>query len=322
LGYCKKTLSLLKNEIMKTKSLILFIFLSLAFLSFDLPKNQQPQQLGSPYYAELRNKHVVSADAKIGFIPTRFANSDAEFMMANSKMSILLNSIDSVLISQGIKKVTFSNQFKENDLPEMFFGTIAEGLDVPMFVDRTPLEGLPNNRVVLASYKGKKKFIEQLQFVMNSDQLDYMIVPCLRETLIYPSAPLKEKGIFSSTTASAKKYFIDLGTDYVIKGEKIQSLNDPIGVLVLCAGLMNKEGKVVSIVSEGIVVAKQSSFVEQVLNIRTLFAPSDINAVLNTKRTDLIDAPLVWSQATLNALMHLRQQYKATASQKYMILHE
>ncbi|MFN5704655.1 MAG: hypothetical protein ACK45U_02260 [bacterium] len=307
---------------MKTKFLFLFTLLSVAFLSFDLPKNQQPQQLGSPYYAELRNKHVVSADAKIGFIPTRYANSDAEFMMANSKMSILLSNIDSVFISQGIKKLTFTNQFKEHELPEMFFGTIGEGLDVPMFVDRTPLEGLPNNRVVLAAYKGKKKFTEQLQAVMNSEQLDYVIVPCLRETLIYPSAPLKERGIFSSTTASAKNYFIDLGTNNVIKGDKIQSLNDPIGVLVLCAGLMNKEGKVVSIVSEGIVVAKQSSFVEQVLNIRTLFAPSDINAVINSTRDDLADTPLVWSQATLNALMHLRQQYKAIPTQKYMMLHE
>ncbi len=307
---------------MKTKSLIFLVFLSLVFLSFDLPKNQQPQQLGSPYYAELRNKHVVSADAKIGFIPTRYANSDAEFMMANSKMSILLSNIDSVFISQGIKKVTFSNQFKEHELPEMFFGTIAEGLDIPMFVDRTPLDGLPNNRVVLASYKGKKKFIEQLQAVMNSEQLDYMIVPCLRETLIYPSAPFKEKGIFSTTTASAKNYFIDLGTNYVLKGGVIQSLNDPIGVLVLCAGLMNKDGKVVSIVSEGLVVAKQSSFVEQVLNVRTLFAPADINAVINKTRADLSDAPLVWNQATLNALMHLRQQYKATTTQKYMMLHE
>lgn len=307
---------------MKTKFLFLFTFLSFAFLSFDLPKNQQPQQLGSPYYAELRNKHVVSVNAKIGFIPTRYANSDAEFMLANSKMSALLTNIDSIFISKGLDKISIDNNFKSNDLPEMFFGTISEVLDVPMFVDRTPLEGLPNNRVVLAGYKGKKKFVEYLQAQMNAQQLDYVLVPCLRETMIYPSAPLKERGLFSSSTASAKNYFIDLGTNYIIKGEKIQSLNDPIGVLVLCAGLMNKEGKIVSIVSEGLISAKQSSFVEQVLNIRTLFGPNDINSVLSTKRNDLSDAPYVWSQATQNVLMHLKQEYKSTSSHKYIMLHE
>lgn len=140
--------------------------------------------------------------------------------------------------------------------------------------------------------------------------------------MIYPSAPLKERGIFSSTSASAKNYFIDLGTDYIVKGDKIQSLNDPIGVMVLCAGLMNREGKVVSIVSEGMAMAKQSSFVEQVLNIRTLFAPADINSIINSKRNDLADNPFVWNQATLNVLMHLKQEYKPTNTQKYRMLHE
>lgn len=307
---------------MKTKFLVWFTFLSVAFLSFDLPKNQQPQQLGSPYYAELRNKHIVSVDAKIGFIPSRYANSDADFMASNSKMSVLLGNIDSVFISKGLKKINFSTQYKAHELPDMFFGSITDVADVPMFVDKTPLEGLPNNRVVLAAYKGKKKFIEELKTLMIDENLDYVLAPCIRETLIYPSAPLKERGIFSSTSASAKNYFIDLGTDYIVKGDKIQSLNDPIGVMVLCAGLMNREGKVVSIVSEGMAMAKQSSFVEQVLNIRTLFAPADINSIINSKRNDLADNPFVWNQATLNVLMHLKQEYKPTNTQKYRMLHE
>lgn len=307
---------------MKTRLSILLIALSILFQSFDLPKNQQPQQLGSPYYAELRNKHVVAADAKIGFIPTRYANSDVEFMVNNSKMSVLLGNIDSVFISKGIKKIEFGTSFKSHELPDMFFGTITDAAEVPTYVDKTPLEGLPNNRVVLAAYKGKKKFVEELKAKMIAEQIDYVIVPCLRETLIYPSAPLKGRGIFSSTTASAKNYFIDLGTDYIVKGDKIQSLNDPIGVMVLCAGLMNREGKVVSIVSEGIAIAKQSSFVEQVLNIRTLFAPSDVSTIIDSRRIDIAEAPYVWSQATLNVLLHLKQEYRAVSTQKYRMLHE
>lgn len=310
-------------KFMRTRLLILLTSLSFVVLSFDLPKNQQPQQLGSPYYAELRNKHIVGVNSKIGFLSTRYANSDSVFMMNNSKMSVLLNNIDSVFNSKGLKKVNINTQYKSHELPEMFFGTIADVADVPMFVDKTPLEGLPNTRVVLAAYKGKKKFVDELKALMITEQLDYVLVPCIRETLIYPSAPLKERGIFSSTSASAKNYFIDLGTDYVVKGDKIQSLNDPIGVMVLCVGMMDKEGRVVSIVAEGFALAKQSNLIEQVLNIRTLFAPSDVITILNTKRTDLIELPFVWSQATINALMHLKQEYRPTNDKRqYRMLHE
>lgn len=305
---------------MNFRVIIPLIMIPVLLMAFDLPKNQQPQQLGSPYYAELINKHVVKSDAKIAFLPSRFISSDAEFINKNTGMKNYLTAVDSFLISNNLAPVNLNTKYKETDLPEMYFGTISEVIDVPLYVNRMPLEGQSPNMIVMAGYRGKKKFQEELKIYMNTNQIDYVVVPILRESFIYPSAPVKEIGIFSSTTASAKKYFIDLGTNHVIKGEKLQSLNDPISVFVISMAMINKEGKMVSMVTEGIGVAPQSKFVEQILNIRTMFGLTEIDALFQVKRDDLETNPKTWEEACKNALLHLKQNNKFIPAQKYQFI--
>ncbi len=305
---------------MKIRFSISLVAVTLVLLSFDFPKNQQPQQLGSPYYAELINKHKVSADARIAFMKTRYVSFDAEFNQSNSNLNKLSSKVDSFLASKGLKEISFANNYKSIDLPEVYFGTIADVIDVPMYVNRMNLEGQSKTMSVLAFNKGKKKFLEELKVKMQSENIDYLVVPILRESFIYPSAPLKEYGIFKSTTASAKNYYIDLGTNHVIKGERLQSLDDPIGIFIVGMGLMNKEGKMVAMVAEGIDAAPQSKFVEQMLNIRTMFGPQDFNRLLSGRRTDLEGSPLNWEEACKNALLHLKQENKFVPEKKYQFV--
>ncbi len=292
---------------MKVKLIAILFIISVVQLSFDLPKNQQPQMFGSPYYAELVVNHSIKTDAKIGFLPTRYANFDEVFMLSNSSVGTLLQKIDSTLESTSAQKINLEIAVKSNDLPEVYFGPMNETMEQPLYVQRN-IEGYAPNQVVMAAYKGKKKVNTYIIELMNKHQLDYILVPCLRETFVYPSGILKEKGLLSSTSASAKNYYIDLGTNHVIKGEKIQALNQPVGVFVLCMGLMNKQGKMVSMVSEGLGMLKQSNIAEQILSIRTLSAPQDINKFLNKKRDDLSNAPYCWEEATHNAYLHLMQR--------------
>lgn len=303
---------------MKTRIIAIVFLLSVMQLSFDFPKNQQPQMLGSPYYAELIAKHVVAENAKIGFLPTQLSSFDQEFIRANSNVSTLLKRMDSVYTSKNYVTIEGITATKSMELPEVYFGPMNDEMDIPMYVTRN-MEGYAKNQIVMTPYKGKKKINAAIVEQMKAKNLDYILVPCLRETFVYPSGILKSAGIFSSSTSSAKNYFVDLGTNHVLKGEKIQSLNDPIGVLVLSIGLMNKEGKMVAMVTEGICKSEQSNFVEQILDIRTQGGPSEYSKALNFKREDLPAKPYAWEEAQHNAILHLMQKNTFVPSVKYIM---
>lgn len=303
---------------MKIKLIAVFVFISIIQLAFDLPKNQQPQMFGSPYYAELINKHKVSEQAKFGYLPSRYANFDEPFMSSNSSVMQLLLSVDSFFQSKSAIKIQVQGKFKSQDFPEVYFGPMNEGIERPLYV-QSQIEGYAPNQVVMAATKGKKKLNAELVSLMNANNLDYLFIPVLRETFVYPSGTLKEKGIVSSTSLSAKNYYIDLGTNHVIKGEKLQSLSDPVGVFVLCVGLMNKEGKIVAMVTEGLGMLQQSNLAEQILNIRTMAAPKDIDYFLTKKRSDLPNQPFAWEEACNQAYLHLMQNNTFVPSVKYMM---
>jgi hypothetical protein len=303
---------------MKLKLIAVFVFVSIIQLSFDLPKNQQPQMFGSPYYAELINKHKVSEQAKFGYLPSRYANFDEPFMSSNSSVIQLLLGVDSFFQSKSAIKIHVQGKFKSHDFPEVYFGPMNEGIDRPLYV-QSHIEGYAPNQVVMAATKGKKKLNAELISLMNANNLEYLFVPVLRESFVYPSGILKERGILSSTSSSAKNYYIDLGTNHVIRGEKLQSLSDPVGVFVLCVGLMNKEGKIVAMVSEGLGMLQQSNIAEQILNIRTKAAPKDIDYFLTKKRSDLPNQPLAWEEACTQAYLHLMQKNTFVPSVKYQM---
>lgn len=301
---------------MKTKLLILITTIASISLSFTWPKNQQPQMFGSPYYAELKGKLKIDENAKFGFISTRFSSNDGAFMKRQSSIGDLMLKIDSFFINKNISTINISSNGSSANYPDVYFGPMNETIDQPMYVQKQ-VQGYAPNQVVMAAYKGNKKVNKELIAVMQSQNLDYIFVPILRETLIYPSGILKEFGPFSSTSASSKKYYLDLGTNHVLTGEKFQSLNDPIGVFVLCVGLMNKEGKIVSVVTEGITTAKQSNFFEQVLDIRTGNSPAEISNAINLRRKDLPGNPFNWEEATKNAYLHLMQKNTFVPKVKY-----
>lgn len=303
---------------MSTKLLKWIVAIACFTLSFDFPKNQQPQMLGSPYYAELVNKHMVAENAKIGFLPTQLCSFDQEFIRANSNVSSLLQKMDSVYTASNYLKIEGIGSNKNMELPEIYFGPMNDAMDVPMYVTKS-LEGYAKNQIVMTPYKGKKKINTAIVEQMKAKNLDYILVPCLRETFIYPSGILKSTGIFSSTNSSAKNYYIDLGTNHVIKGEKMQSLNDPIGVFVLSVGLMNKDGKMVAMVTEGICKSEQSNLFEQILDIRTQSGPSELSKVINLKRNDLPTNPFAWQEAQQQAVLHLLQKNTFVPSVKYIM---
>jgi hypothetical protein len=273
---------------------------------------------GSPYYAELVNKHKVSETSKIGYLPSRYSNFDEVFMLSNSSLNKLLMNIDSFFQSKSAIKIQVQNNYKSQDYPDVYFGPMNEGVERPLYV-QSQIEGYAPNQIVMAAFKGKKKLNTELVSYMNANNIDYILVPCLRETFVYPSGIIKEKGILNSTSSSAKNYYIDLGTNHVIKGEKLQSLSDPIGVFVICVGLMNKEGKMVAMVTEGVGMLQHSNIAEQIANIRTMAAPKDIDYFLTKKRNDLPNQPYNWEEACNNAYLHLLQKNTFVQSVKYQM---
>ncbi len=98
---------------------------------------------------------------------------------------------------------------------------------------------------------------------------------------------------------------IVLGTGYRVRVPWLTSLDDPVPVVHITGGLLDREGRVVRAGAEGIFV-KESSSLESLFGISRLITKEDVERILHKeKRDDLPGAPLCWQVALQNLTAHL-----------------
>ncbi len=97
---------------------------------------------------------------------------------------------------------------------------------------------------------------------------------------------------------------IYLGTGHAMRLKWLTSLDDPIEVLHFAGALMDTTGKILRAGAEGF-HAKPGSFLESVFGLRRTHGEDDIDEILQMRREDLSDRPLVWQVAVQNLLIQL-----------------
>jgi hypothetical protein len=94
---------------------------------------------------------------------------------------------------------------------------------------------------------------------------------------------------------------LELGTGYTVRLPWLTSLETPVSVLQLTGAIVGPDGKATRIGAEG-VLARRTSLGLSSIGAQELITDEDVQELLEARRDDLPDKPLVW-EASLRALV-------------------
>jgi hypothetical protein len=267
----------------------------------------------------LRRNAAVPPTARIGFLPARLQHDAAERILQKTKAAVLLDSVNGYLRSRELVPVTLPAAAKPAWLPDVYFGTLEAETMVPPYM-RPECPPDQQKCVLLAGFSGQGKTLAGLREQMRTQNLQYLLVPILRESYIYPSARVSTAGPVSTSGATARSYYFDLGSGYAVERTALRPLDAPEPVLTLTGALLDADGKLVIIGAEGFKIAAEGA--KGFLRREAFeFTAEDYEAALTTdRRQDLPAAAPNWKVAAKYLYQTLTMRQPPATAGPYRML--
>lgn len=277
----------------------------------------------SPYYHAYQPRAIPGAAARIGVLPARLAHPAADRIISQTRAPELLDSLSRYLGRQpGLTAVPLPAGVKLSHLPDVYFGSPDYDPlgDLPDYVRNLQNPNPGKGVVQLAGWPGQGKTRQALVALMAARQLDYLLVPIVREANLYFSMKVKSAGPFSTGQATGTDYYLDEGSDHVVHFSRLEDLNSYATVLVLAGALLNARGELVLVGAEGL---KDTGVGFQPKRLVTLtpyavLAP-DYDALL---RPAPAGAPALWQPPATQWVQRLtgRRPYRAESPYQFLLV--
>ena len=281
----------------------------------------------SPYYQAYQPAKVPPASARIGVLPVQLQHPSAARILSQTRAAELLDSLTRYLGRQpNLQPVAMPAGAKPGHLPAVYFGSpdqVSPGT-VPGFAlnlrNPNPGQGV----VHLAGWNGQGKTRQALIDLMASQQLNYLLVPLLREAAIYYSMKLGKVGPISAGQVTGNDYYLDEGSNHVRHFKRLENLNSRADLLVLAGALIDAQGRLVLIGAEGLADNGTGFQPNRLANNEDYtFGKADYEALLRPqRRDDLPGTPVAWQEAAQQLVQRLtgRRPYRESSPYQFLLV--